>query len=217
MKHKQLVTLIMAGMLAGTVMCAGAAAEDLVTGTTQKEVDTSRKLTADGETLDKFVISVPNDVTNWDPNAQIDMNGVLFRDLVYQNLFIVHLDDIVPLYAGDVFEIVFNTTCDKLSGVPISEIASLNKAIYYPEISYVSYDGVNWQDLFYLSKTYALHTYTHHAHKQHMSANRRAHTHSTHTGSKMNTLRRSFLNTSEAHMHSSLLLSFDGFQNKKSL
>ena len=41
------------------------------------------------------------------------------------------------------------------------------------------------------------------------------HTHSTHTGKKMNTLRRPFLNTSEAHMHSSLLLSFDGFQIKK--
>ena len=60
---------------------------------------------------------------------------------------------------GDVFEVVFNTTSDKLSSVPISEIASLNKAIYYPEISYVSYDGENWQDLFYLTKTYALHTY----------------------------------------------------------
>ena len=42
-----------------------------------------------------------------------------------------------------------------------------------------------------------------------------AHTHSTHMGNKMNTLKCSFLNTSEAHMHSSLLLSFDGFQNKK--
>ena len=105
MKQKQLVTLIMAAMLAGTTLCAGAAAEDLVSGTTQKEVDTSRKLTVDGETLDKFVISVPNDVTNWDPNAQIDMNGVLYRDLVYQNLFIVHLDDIVPLVAKGYTEV----------------------------------------------------------------------------------------------------------------
>ena len=66
-----------------------------------------------------------------------------------------HLNEVIPLYVGDVCEIVLNTTSDKLSSVPISEIASLNTAIYYPGISYVSYDGVNWQDLFYLSKTYA--------------------------------------------------------------
>ena len=34
-------------------------------------------------------------------------------------------------------------------------------------------------------------------------------------GNKMNTLKHSFLNTSEAHMHSSLLLAFSGFQSKK--
>ena len=55
----------------------------------------------------------------------------------------------------------------------------------------------------------------HHAHKQHTSANRHTHMHSTHTRNKMITLKCSFLNTSEAHVHSSLLLSFYGFQNKK--
>ena len=68
-----------------------------------------------------------------------------------------------------------------------------------------------------LTHTYArahLHTpctWTAHVCKQ-------AHAHSWHTHwdlNKMNTLKCSFLNTSEVHIHSSLLLSFDGFQNKK--
>ena len=98
--------------------------------------------------------------TNW--TMSVYVNNVLMTTKSGSSqagYYTFHLDDIVPLYIGDVFEIVFNTTSDRLSSVPISEIAALNKAIYYPEISYVSYDGVNWQDLFYLSKTYALHTY----------------------------------------------------------
>lgn len=99
-------------------------------------------------------------LTNW--TVSVYVNGIFKTaksGISQAGYYTFHLDDIVPLYVGDVFEIVFNTTSDKLSSVPISEIQSLNKAIYYPEISYVSYDGENWQDLFYLSKTYALHTY----------------------------------------------------------
>ncbi len=98
--------------------------------------------------------------TNWTVSVYVnDVLKTTKSGSSQAGYYTFHLDDIVPLYAGDVFEIVFNTTSDKLSSVPISEIASLNKAIYYPEMSYVSYDGINWQDLFYLSKTYALHTY----------------------------------------------------------
>ena len=99
-------------------------------------------------------------LTNW--TLSVYVNGVLKTvksGISGAGYYTFHLDDVVPLYKGDIFEIMFNTTSEKLSSVPISEIASLNKAIYYPEISYVSYDGENWQDLFYLSKTYALHTY----------------------------------------------------------
>ena len=63
--------------------------------------------------------------------------------------------------------------------------------------------------------TYALGTYTPGAHKQHMSTNRNTRTRSRHMGNKTNTLKCSFLNTSEAHMHSPLLLTFSSFQSKK--
>ncbi|WP_405307016.1 C1 family peptidase [Methanobrevibacter sp.] len=118
------------------------------------------KFTAEGNEILSGVSTYFEKLTNW--TVSVYVNNVLKTTKSGSSqagYYTFHLDDIVPLYAGDVFEIVFNTTSDRLSSVPISEIASLNKAIYYPEISYVSYDGVNWQDLFYLSKTYALHTY----------------------------------------------------------
>ena len=99
-------------------------------------------------------------LTNW--TFSVYVNSVLKSTksgISQAGYYTFHLDDIVELYRGDVFEIVVNTKSDKLSSVPISEIALLNKAIFFPEISYVSYDGENWQDLFYLTKTYALHTY----------------------------------------------------------
>lgn len=99
-------------------------------------------------------------LTNWTMSIYVnDVLRTVKNGISQAGYYTFHLDDIIPLYDGDVFEIVFNTTTNNLSSVPISEIASLNKAIYYPGISYVSYDGENWQDLFYLSKTYALHKY----------------------------------------------------------
>lgn len=99
-------------------------------------------------------------LTNW--TLSVYVNNVLKtvkNGISEAGYYTFHLDDIIPLYTGDVFEVVFNTTSNNLSSVPISEIASLNKAIYYPGISFVSYDGETWQDLFYLTKTYALHKY----------------------------------------------------------
>lgn len=124
------------------------------------EVWYKNKFTATGNEILSGVSTYLEKFTNW--TVSVYVNNVLMTTKSGSSqagYYTFHLDDIVPLYAGDVFEIVFKTTSDRLSSVPISEIASLNKVIYYPEISYVSYDGINWQDLFYLSKTYALHTY----------------------------------------------------------
>ena len=116
--------------------------------------------TAKGNEILSGVSTYFEKMTNW--TVSVYVNGILMTTksgMSEAGYYTIHLDDIVPLYAGDSFEIVFNTTGEKFSSVPISEIASLNKAIYYPGTSYVSYDGENWEDLFYLTKTYALHTY----------------------------------------------------------
>ena len=124
------------------------------------EVWYKNKFTATDNEILAGVSTYFEKLTNW--TVSVYVNNVLKSTksgISQAGYYTIQLDDIIPLYVGDIFEIVFNTTSDKLSSVPISEIEALNKAIYYPEISYVSYDGQNWYDLFYLSKTYALHTY----------------------------------------------------------
>lgn len=71
----------------------------------------------------------------------------------------IELNRFIILKKGDIFEIEFKITVDGDAGVPISEIASLNNLFYGENISYVSYDGKKWIDLFDVRWTYPGHTY----------------------------------------------------------
>ena len=73
--------------------------------------------------------------------------------------FTIDLDNFVSLKAGDAFEVVFNITVDGDAGIPISEIYSLNNMAYSPNVSYASWDGVNWVDFFDLEFKYSSHWY----------------------------------------------------------
>ncbi len=73
--------------------------------------------------------------------------------------YTIDLNRLIPLNIGDVFEVVFNIKVDSEAAFPISEATNFNKLIYKPGISYMSYDGENWQDLFELSWTYPGHYY----------------------------------------------------------
>lgn len=99
-------------------------------------------------------------LTNW--TASIYLND----DLVYvQNgiskagYYTINLDHLIPLKKGDVFEVIFNISSEEGVHFPISEKSSLNKIVYGPKMSYVSYDGVNWMDLYDLTFSYSLHNY----------------------------------------------------------
>ena len=99
-------------------------------------------------------------LTNW--TLSVYVNDVLKTTKIGSSpagYWTINLDDLIRLYKGDVFEIVFETVCDGISAVPISEKNSLNKVIYQSENSYVSYDGENWIDLFDYQNTYATHKY----------------------------------------------------------
>lgn len=74
--------------------------------------------------------------------------------------YTIGLKEFVPLKAGDIFEVVFNITVDEEAAFPISEYVSLNSLIYSENVSFVSYDGVNWQDLYELEWEYPGHTYS---------------------------------------------------------
>lgn len=71
----------------------------------------------------------------------------------------IDLGDFIPLKCGDVFEVIFNITVDGRAGFPISEFVSLNTLTYGENISFLSYDGINWQDMYELNWTYPDHVY----------------------------------------------------------
>ena len=70
-----------------------------------------------------------------------------------------NLDESIALNEGDVFEVVFKITVDKDAGVPISEKISLNNKLYHENLSFISYDGRNWKDLYNLVWQYPDHVY----------------------------------------------------------
>lgn len=71
----------------------------------------------------------------------------------------IGLGELITLKEGDVFEVVFKITVDGDAGVPISESISLNEETYREDISFISYDGKNWADLYELVWEYPNHTY----------------------------------------------------------
>lgn len=98
--------------------------------------------------------------TNW--NLSIYVNGLLKHTQVGSSpnsYSTIELTQYIPLTVGDTFEVVFNITVDGDAGVPISEAVSLNKEIYSRGMSFISYDGNKWQDLYDFSVEYPAHTY----------------------------------------------------------
>lgn len=98
---------------------------------------------------------------SWD--LSISVNGALkyaASGLSHSGYFTIDLTQPIPLEMGDVFEIVFKITVDGDAGVPIAESISFNREFYRENISYISYDGETWKDLYDLKWTYPEHTYT---------------------------------------------------------
>ena len=73
--------------------------------------------------------------------------------------YTINLDKLIPLKTGDLFEVMFKISVDGEASFPISEIYSLNNLAYSPNVSFVSYDGVKWLDLYDLSFKYSTHWY----------------------------------------------------------
>ena len=72
----------------------------------------------------------------------------------------IDLFEHVPLHIGDVFEVAFKINVTGDAGVPISEIVSLNNEFFKEGVSFVSYDGLEWTDLYnVIWNDYPGHTY----------------------------------------------------------
>ncbi|WP_406537081.1 C1 family peptidase [Methanobrevibacter sp.] len=97
---------------------------------------------------------------NW--TASVVVNGEI-KDVLSgtteAGYYTFNLNKFISLKSGDVFEVIFNVTANGGAFFPISEEISLNKLVYSPQSSFVSYDGVTWQDLYNLTWAYSSHTY----------------------------------------------------------
>jgi len=115
-------------------------------------------------TSDEYLAAVSTyfeKISNW--TASVYVNGELkdiLNGVTSPGYYTFNLNKLITLSAGDLFEVVFNITTDGAAGFPISEYFLLNKLTYSPGISYVSWDGENWLDLYNLPWSYATHTYT---------------------------------------------------------
>ncbi len=91
-------------------------------------------------------------------NGQLKLEQSGISDAGY---YTINLNKMVPLKAGDAFEVMFKLSCNDEAYFPISEAVSLNRLTYAPGISYVSYNGgENWFDLYDLSWSYSTHWYS---------------------------------------------------------
>ncbi|WP_298518538.1 C1 family peptidase, partial [uncultured Methanobrevibacter sp.] len=98
--------------------------------------------------------------TNWD--LSIYVNNVLRHTqsgVAHSGYSTIDLNNMISLRIGDVFEVVFKITVDGEAAFPISEAVSLNHKMYSENISFLSYDGENWVDLYNLTWNYSTHKY----------------------------------------------------------
>ena len=89
-------------------------------------------------------------LTNWTVAINVNNEFKAFKSGTSNpGYYTINLDDWVPIKKGDVFEVIFNITCDGDAYFPISESYELNNDIYSPGMSYSSWDGgETWDDLY---------------------------------------------------------------------
>ncbi|MBQ9026360.1 MAG: peptidase C1, partial [Methanobrevibacter sp.] len=102
-----------------------------------------------------------NTTTDW--QAYIYVNDVL---KLTQNgssvagYFTFYLNQFIPLKVNDTFKIVLKINASKYASFPISENINFLKTLYKPGVSFFSYDGETWYDLYEYKLSGYDHTYT---------------------------------------------------------
>ena len=90
-----------------------------------------------------------NTTSEW--TAQIYVNNVLKltqNGKANAGYYTFNLNQNIPLKTGDTFTIVLKISTDEMASVPISEKVRSNRILYSEGISFFSFDGKNWIDLF---------------------------------------------------------------------
>ena len=90
-----------------------------------------------------------NTTSEW--TAQIYVNNALKltqNGKANAGYYTFNLNKNIPLKTGDAFTIVLKISTDKLASIPISEKVRSNRILYSEGVSFFSFDGKNWIDLF---------------------------------------------------------------------
>ncbi len=90
-----------------------------------------------------------NATSEW--TAQIYVNNALKltqNGKANAGYYTFNLNKNIPLKTGDAFTIVLKISTDKLASIPISEKVRSNRILYSEGVSFFSFDGKNWIDLF---------------------------------------------------------------------
>ena len=72
----------------------------------------------------------------------------------------INLDELIPVNVGDTFRVELKITAPKRALIPISENVMSTRTYYVPGVSYVSYNGKTWIDLYNYTFGYATHSYS---------------------------------------------------------
>ena len=96
-----------------------------------------------------------NELTNY--TAYVYVNDELVneqRGSASNGYYTIKLSKYISLKKGDKFEIVLNVRSDKISIIPISESTASQRNYALEGVSFFSFDGENWEDLYSYSGEY---------------------------------------------------------------
>ena len=96
-----------------------------------------------------------NSSSDWTANIIVNGDTVLTQSgSSVPGYFTINLNEQIPLKIGDVFEIALKVHSQGITSFPISEGVATSKRFYKPGVSFVSFDGSSWIDLYDYSYTY---------------------------------------------------------------
>lgn len=88
-------------------------------------------------------------MSNWDLSIYVnDALKLIQSGISDAGYYTLRLNDLIPLKEGDSFKIIFKISGNATFRVPISEVSYSNKFLSREGLSYFSYDGSSWFDLY---------------------------------------------------------------------
>lgn len=91
-----------------------------------------------------------NDTCHWTAQIYVNNNlkAVKSGEVYNSGYYTFNLDEPITLNVGDTFKIVIKLSAEKYASFPISEKIRSNRELYLKGVSFFSFDGENWIDLY---------------------------------------------------------------------